>query len=185
MLQALDKATGKALWSGELPCRPVASPMTYMHQGQQYVVIAVGGGQSGGARGIRIAGDSIAARGRKGASAPHSPRLLALSGGAGSVTLTPDTKIGGYEVVALLGQGGMGEVYRATDTKAETSGGAQDPAGGAREPTAIGWRGFSAKPRSWRARITRRSRPSTGWRTPTTLRRSSWSWSRVKISPRG
>jgi quinoprotein glucose dehydrogenase len=44
MLRALDKATGQTLWSGELPVGPVASPMTYLHQGRQYVVAAVGGG---------------------------------------------------------------------------------------------------------------------------------------------
>jgi eukaryotic-like serine/threonine-protein kinase len=33
------------------------------------------------------------------------------------VALAPGTRLGAYEVLTLIGSGGMGEVYRAKDTK--------------------------------------------------------------------
>src|SRR5215207_1949132 len=38
-----DKATGAEIWQTPLPGPQVALPMTYMHQGRQFVVMAVRG----------------------------------------------------------------------------------------------------------------------------------------------
>jgi quinoprotein glucose dehydrogenase len=45
-LRAYDKATGAPLWDFDAPARPLASPMTYSHQGKQYIVVAAGSGTS-------------------------------------------------------------------------------------------------------------------------------------------
>ena len=37
------------------------------------------------------------------------------------MSLTPGTRLGVYEVTAQIGVGGMGEVYRATDTNLKRS----------------------------------------------------------------
>jgi len=41
-LWGYDSATGTELWKGQLPALPTGTPMTYMVQGRQYVVIATG-----------------------------------------------------------------------------------------------------------------------------------------------
>ena len=47
-LRALDIETGKELWKGRLPAGGQATPMTYVWQGRQYIVITAGGhGKSG------------------------------------------------------------------------------------------------------------------------------------------
>ena len=48
MLRAYDKATGKEVGSVWMPAPQSGSPMTYMWQGKQYIVIAVGGGAYSG-----------------------------------------------------------------------------------------------------------------------------------------
>jgi glucose dehydrogenase len=44
-IRAFDSQTGKLLWSATLPYAGVATPITYMVDGKQYIVIATGGGR--------------------------------------------------------------------------------------------------------------------------------------------
>ena len=41
MFRAYDKATGRVLWQTELPAGTSGAPMTYLHDGKQYIVVAV------------------------------------------------------------------------------------------------------------------------------------------------
>jgi quinoprotein glucose dehydrogenase len=47
MFRAFDQKTGKILWQTKLPAAGYATPATYMVNGQQFVVIACGGGKCG------------------------------------------------------------------------------------------------------------------------------------------
>jgi quinoprotein glucose dehydrogenase len=42
MFRAFDKATGRTVWAMELPGGVSGAPMTYMHQGKQYITVAIG-----------------------------------------------------------------------------------------------------------------------------------------------
>jgi quinoprotein glucose dehydrogenase len=48
MLRAYNKADGKDAGAVYMPAPQSGSPMTYMHQGKQYIVIAIGGGNYSG-----------------------------------------------------------------------------------------------------------------------------------------
>ena len=43
--RAYDKATGRVVWEMDLPAGTTGGPMTYMHEGKQYIVVAVGGSE--------------------------------------------------------------------------------------------------------------------------------------------
>ncbi|MGE3511727.1 MAG: pyrroloquinoline quinone-dependent dehydrogenase, partial [Vicinamibacterales bacterium] len=48
LLRAYDKATGKDAGSVFMPAQQTGSPMTYLHNGRQYLVVAIGGGNYAG-----------------------------------------------------------------------------------------------------------------------------------------
>ena len=41
--RAYDKATGQVIWETEFPAGTTGAPMTYMVNGKQYIVVAIGG----------------------------------------------------------------------------------------------------------------------------------------------
>jgi quinoprotein glucose dehydrogenase len=55
IFHAYDKATGQEIWQAPLPGPQVALPMTYMHQGRQFVVTAVRGTANSGAQLVAFA----------------------------------------------------------------------------------------------------------------------------------
>ena len=51
--RAYDKATGAVLWETELPAGTTGAPMTYMFEGKQYIVVAIGRRRTSGVRGAQ------------------------------------------------------------------------------------------------------------------------------------
>jgi quinoprotein glucose dehydrogenase len=45
--RAFDKATGAVLWETEFPAGTTGAPMTYMFEGKQFIVVAIGGTEHG------------------------------------------------------------------------------------------------------------------------------------------
>ncbi len=48
VMRAFDKATGSLIWEQPIDTGPRGLPMTYLHEGKQYLVFGVGGGDSPG-----------------------------------------------------------------------------------------------------------------------------------------
>jgi quinoprotein glucose dehydrogenase len=48
MLRAYDKATGRQVGAVYMPAPQSGSPMTYLHGGEQYIVVAISGAQYSG-----------------------------------------------------------------------------------------------------------------------------------------
>jgi quinoprotein glucose dehydrogenase len=47
VMRAFDKKTGEKVWQHDIEITPHGTPMTYMHEGKQYVVLAAGDGKLG------------------------------------------------------------------------------------------------------------------------------------------
>ena len=45
-LRAFDKATGAELWEENMDVAPYGTPMSYLYDGRQYIVVATGGAGS-------------------------------------------------------------------------------------------------------------------------------------------
>ena len=77
------------------------------------------------------------------------------------MTLAPGTRLGPYVIDIPVGAGGMGEVYRARDTRLERDVAIKVLPAGVRRAIPSGARGSSAKPRRSRRCRTRTSSRST------------------------
>ncbi len=77
--------------------------MGYMHRGRQYVVVQVGSPT------IQVRSSRCDCPNRNAEPPGYNPRT--------TLPLPTGTRLGAYEIVSPIGAGGMGEVYRATDSK--------------------------------------------------------------------
>ena len=92
------------------------------------------------------------------------------------MALNPGSRIGHYEVVGTVGRGGMGEVYRARDTKLGRDVAMKIlPDAFAADP--IGWRASSAKHKSSRRSIIHISHRFTASKSQGLFAPLSWSLS--------
>ena len=53
-MRAFNKATGEVVHETELPVRPSGTPMTYMSEGRQFIVVAYGSGEASGLIGLAL-----------------------------------------------------------------------------------------------------------------------------------
>ena len=87
-------------------------------------------------------------------------------------------RIGHYDVTALIGEGGMGQVYQATDTKLNRHVALKILLPEAFAADLIDSQDSSAKPQSWPHSTTRTSVTSTAWKRQRVRRR--WFWNLLK-----
>ena len=52
--RACNNATGAMLWETELPAGTTGAPMSYMFEGKQYIVVAVGSKEAGSAQFVAL-----------------------------------------------------------------------------------------------------------------------------------
>jgi serine/threonine protein kinase len=91
------------------------------------------------------------------------------------MALTVGTQLGSYEITALLGKGGMGEVYRARDTRLKRDVAIKIlPEGFSRDTDRVSR--FQREAELLAASIIRTLRPSTICRKQTIRDFSYWNW---------
>jgi glucose dehydrogenase/mono/diheme cytochrome c family protein len=115
MFRAFYKTNGEVVWEGELPTLSTGAPMTYMHEGRQYIVIAVSDrGQP--AELVALSLDGVSANGPPPPGGVRLAAMPALSQAAAAAFSATDAELAqglsGYNAAcaACHGAGGQGGV---------------------------------------------------------------------------